>query len=112
MPEVSALIFSSCATWGKVRALSADPNPHVVFTALRSNLNGPIPHRIVANKEDYNETLLDGLRVYHNPDAYHPLDPAIFRSDEVMQSYFSKIENDWVYEQTEGQRAMRVVNTI
>src|SRR5262245_22525633 len=25
MPEVSAILFSSCATWGKIRALSQDP---------------------------------------------------------------------------------------
>jgi hypothetical protein len=31
---LSAVMFSSCATWGKVRALSADPNPNVMFEAV------------------------------------------------------------------------------
>jgi hypothetical protein len=37
---LSAVMFSSCATWGKVRALSADPNPNVMFEAVTYNPNG------------------------------------------------------------------------
>ena len=73
MPEVSAVIFNTCATWGKVRALCADPNPNIYFTALRLNFTGPMPHCIEANKGEYKESLLDGLHVYHNPAARHPL---------------------------------------
>lgn len=35
--EISAVIFSNCANMGKVRALSSDPSPGIVFTALRLN---------------------------------------------------------------------------
>jgi hypothetical protein len=35
---LSAVLFSSCATWSKVAALSNDPNPNMEFTALRRNL--------------------------------------------------------------------------
>ncbi len=111
MPEVSAVIFSTCATWGKLRALSADPNPNILFTALRLNPKGPIPHCINASKREYKETLLDGLRVYHNPDANHPLDPATFRSPDVMQSYYSHDAEEWEHEQTEGQLLSRSVFT-
>ena len=31
---LSAVMFSSCASWGKVRALSADPNPNIIFAAM------------------------------------------------------------------------------
>jgi hypothetical protein len=111
MPEVSAAIFSTCATWGKVRALSSDPNPNIVFTALRLNLTGPKPHRIEAKKSEYQESLLDGLRIYHNPDAIYPLDPAIFRSPDVMQSYYSQDAQDWKYEQRDGHLLFRTVRS-
>jgi hypothetical protein len=109
MPEVSAVIFSTCATWGKVRALSTDPNPNIFFTALLLNPTGPRPHCIRAKKSEYKETLLDGLRVYHNPDASHPLDPAIFRNPGVMQSYYSQDAEDWEHEQRDGQLLFRSV---
>lgn len=111
MPEVSAVVFSSLATWGKVRALAADPNPNIRFSVLAQSMSGPIPHRIRALKRDYGEKLLDGLRVYHNRGARRPLDPAIFRSEEVMQSYWSENDGNWVHEQREWQLLARHVLT-
>lgn len=40
---------------------------------------------IAAPKRQYTENLLDGLRIYHNPFARHPLDPGIFRNPSVFQ---------------------------
>jgi hypothetical protein len=70
-----------------------------------------MPHCIKARKGEYKETLLDGLRVYHNPDASYPLDPAIFRTPDVMQTYYSQDAEDWEHEQTEGQLLFRSVLT-
>jgi hypothetical protein len=111
MPEVSAVIFSTCATWGKVRALSEDPNPNIFFTALRFNQTGPVPHCIKAKKSEYRESLLDGLRIYHNPDAINPLAPVIFRSRDVMQSHYLRDAEDWEHEQRDGQLLFRTVVT-
>jgi len=111
MPEVSAVIFSSCATLGKVRALSADPNPKIFFDALRRNPTSTQPHRIQACKSDYKESLLDGLRVYHNPDALHPLDLAMLRDPDVFQTYFCAATGKWIYEDREGQLLFRAVRT-
>ena len=77
--EISAVIFSGCANMGKLRALSSDPNPGIFFTALRLNPASDTPHLIQCPKSQYEEHLFDGLRVYHNPFAIHPLDPAVFR---------------------------------
>jgi hypothetical protein len=85
MPEISALVFSSTATWGKVRALSQDPNPHVFFEFLRVNHEGPIPIHGILPKKDYYESLLDGLNVFHNPNATFPLPWAVFRAPWVVQ---------------------------
>lgn len=106
--EISAVIFSSCATLGKVRALSSDPNPGIVFTAVRYNPNGVQPHVVREPKHRYSESLLDGLRIYHNPFASFPLDPALFRHPSVFQSYYRN--TDWVYELREGQLMFRFVN--
>jgi len=111
MPEVSAIVFSSLATWGKVRALFADPNPNIFFDSLALNTNGTVPHRIAARKADYGEKLLDGLRVYHNRGASHPLNPAIFRAEEVRQSYWSDVKGEGIHEQHEWQLLARQVRT-
>jgi hypothetical protein len=89
--EISAVVFNGCATMGKVRALSADPNPGIAFTALRLNPASDQPHIIRELKRRYQETLLDGLRIYHNPFAEHPLDPAIFRHPNVVSGVFSTL---------------------
>ena len=108
---LSAVMFSSCGTWGKVRALSADPNPNVFFEALRLNENGINPHLVKARKSSYTESLLDGLRVYHNPWATHPLDVSIFRHKDVFQAYYDD-QRGWVYEQRDGLLLCRNVYTF
>jgi hypothetical protein len=108
---LSAVMFSSCATWGKVRALSADPNPNVVFEAVTYNPNGTKPQVVRAKKANYTERLLDGLRVYHNPLATHPLDRGVFRHRDVFQAYYSEASNDWAYEFREGLLLFRRVET-
>lgn len=107
--EISAVIFSSCANMGKVRAMSSDPSPSIVFDALRLNPASNKPHHIHCSKLQYEENLLDGLRIYHNPFATHPLDPALFRHRSVFQSYY--VNDDWVYEQHEGLLLFRSVVT-
>ncbi len=108
---LSAVVFSSCARWGKVRALSADPNPNILFEAVTYNPGGTQPHVVKARKSKYTERLLDGLRVYHNPQAIHPLDPAIFRHRDVFQTYYSEAEGDWIYEVRDGLLLFRRVDT-
>jgi hypothetical protein len=89
---LSPVMFSSCATWGKVRALSADPNPNIIFEAVKYNPNGTQPHIVKAKKANYTERLLDGLRVYHNPLAAHPLDRAVFRHSEFFRAIIPRTE--------------------
>jgi hypothetical protein len=108
---LSAVVFSSCATWGKVRALSSDPNPNIVFQAVRLNANGVAPHVVRAPKSRYSESLLDGLSVYHNPLATHKLSLEMFRHEEVFQSFYSEEEQDWVYEHRNGLLVWRSVLT-
>jgi hypothetical protein len=108
---LSAVMFSSCASWGKVRALSADPNPNVIFETVKYNPSGTNPCVERAKKANYTERLLDGLRIYHNPLASHPLDRSVFRNRDVFQSYYSEADDDWVYEFREGLLLFRRVET-
>jgi hypothetical protein len=108
---LSAIVFSSCASWGKVRALSADPNPNIFFEAVRLNATGVIPHVVRATKTQYSESLLDGLRVYHNPSATHKLDVATLRHPDVFQSYFSEKDGEWMHDQRDGLLLYRSVLT-
>jgi hypothetical protein len=107
--EISAVIFSGCATWGKVRALSSDPASGIFFTALRSNSASDMPHVIQSEKQNYEENLFDGLRIYHNPHAAYPIDPALFRHPSVFQSYYS--DDCWLYEGDDRQLLFRCVET-
>ncbi|WP_164707610.1 hypothetical protein [Bathymodiolus thermophilus thioautotrophic gill symbiont] len=88
MPEISAVIFSNTATFGKVRALSKDPCP-MVFEHLRYNKKGLTAHHRVTPKNGYVETLLEGLHVYHNPTARHPLDEKFLQDNDVTHHWYS-----------------------
>jgi hypothetical protein len=70
--HISAVMYSTTATFGKARALGNDEG-NFVFHAVRIRNNFE-PVRIVARKKDYNETLIDGLRLFTNPYAEHPID--------------------------------------
>lgn len=111
-PEISAVLFSSVATWGKVIALANDPEKSSVFAALRSNSGNVMPKKIVATKSEYREHLLDGLRVYHNPGATIPVSPEVFRNEHIYQTYFDSKNGDWQYENAYDQLLFRQVNTV
>ncbi len=92
MPEISAVLYSNTATWGKVRALSTDPNPYVWFETHRRNNATPTPSHTIMRRADYSESLLDGLYVFHNPHALHPLDCEMFRRPGVTQYWLEDLE--------------------
>lgn len=72
--DVSAVIYSCLATWGKIRAMADNPDALSIYHTLHPSDNGIIPERRRAIKRNYKEHLLDGLHVFHNPFAKHPLD--------------------------------------
>jgi len=87
MKEISAVIFTSTATVGKIRALSKDPTL-IVFEVLRYPKKGSLPIPEIFEKKDYHETLLDGLHIFHNPYADIPLAYETFNKPEVVQHSF------------------------
>jgi len=109
--EISAVIFSTCGTWGKVRAMSSDPSENVIFSTVRRNLSSTMPFVQTCKKSRYSESLLDGLKVYHNPYAVSTLDASIFRHRDVFQTYYSNSEGGRIYEQRDGLLEFRIVIT-
>jgi hypothetical protein len=88
MQEISAVLFSNTATFGKLQALRTDTQYKIFFTSLR--LDGTTRKLVQTfnQKSAYRETLLDGLSVYYNPFAKYPLDRCVFASPEVAHYSF------------------------
>lgn len=84
--EVSALIFSTSAGMGKLRALADNPDASVIFQTLHPPLHGLMPVVRAAVKREYSEHLLDGLYILHNPFAAHPLNAALLDHPRVLQA--------------------------
>ncbi len=85
--DVSAVIYSSLATWGKIRALADNKEDKSIYTTYHpneGNLNSEIRH---THKADYVEDLLDGVYVLHNPFAIHPLKAETFNHERVAQMF-------------------------
>lgn len=85
--DVSAVIFSSLATWGKVRAVANNPNARTVYRTLHPNPGSLLPIMRVATKTEYHEHLLDGLCVLHNPFAKNKLDPKTLGHERLAQGF-------------------------
>ena len=85
--EVSALIYSSLATWGKIRAVADNPEAKSIYTTYHPNEGSLVPEIRQTLKKNYQEHLLDGLYVFHNPFAKHPLDTETFNHARVAQMF-------------------------
>jgi hypothetical protein len=86
--DVSAVIYSSLATWGKVRALADNPAARTVYTTFHPNPVGLAPTVKRAVKKDYSEHLLDGLYVLHNPYAARPVPAATLSHERLAEIHF------------------------
>lgn len=87
--------------------MAENEGQHVGFKALRLDSSGK-PFVVGAWKDGYHETLLDGLQVYHNPYATHPLPLDVLRADRVVQHYWDRDSNCWLVEGIENSLAWRM----
>lgn len=85
--EISAIVFSCTATWGKVDALATDSDVQKEFNTVWGSAPHGTPVRRSGGVGEYTEALEDGLQVYHNPFARYPLDHALFRRPGVVQVF-------------------------
>jgi hypothetical protein len=83
--DVSAIIYSSLATWGKIRALADNPQAMTYYNTLHPSDNGLQPEVRFTHKSEYTEDLADGLHILHNPYAKKPLGVEVLGHDRVAQ---------------------------
>jgi hypothetical protein len=108
--HVSAVVYSTVATFGKARALSSGEGPFQ-FHAIRIRDNFE-PIQIVAMKSDYEESLTDGLRLFTNPFAVVPLDADIFDDWGIRRFVADQSGGFVVSGHSEGDLCMRTVRHI
>ena len=73
---ISAVLFSSLATWSKVRAMSAPGDRRLLFFGSRLTPDGLA--NFVAREGKYDEQLVDGAHLFVNDNADVPIDPQPF----------------------------------
>ena len=68
MENIAGVIYSNCATFGKIRALTKEIDKRdMYFTFSRFNKDGLDPFVGTVRKTDYFETLEDGIQIFLNP---------------------------------------------
>lgn len=108
--HISAVMYSSLATFGKARALSVDEGEYV-FQAIRIRNNSE-PVRVTASKMEYTESLTDGLRLFVNPHAAIPLDLASF-DDDCIRKFITDPEHGVLSTcHPDGDLCMRMIQKI
>lgn len=111
--HVSAVIFSNVATVSKARVISKDPRVAVVSYRKYNDFETQ-PTIGLKEKSQYQEDLLDGLVVFHNPYADIPFNIEEFL-DKRIGHYDFDIENkDFISDIPHGllfQRQIQIYNT-
>lgn len=110
--EVSAVMFSCTATWGKVDVMCKDPSATGVVSTIWGGKPDGKPYHKVAMRNEYEESMFDGLQIYHNPNAKYPLDSSVFRHPGVVQHFFDDQQGEWVFEEQENCLHFRIVMNV
>ncbi|SOY54138.1 conserved hypothetical protein [Cupriavidus taiwanensis] len=108
-PEISAVMFSCVATWGKAVAMSSKAAPGMIITTWGQGAYGkPTPRAAPIGSPS--ESVSDGLMVFHNPFAKHPLRPEVFRKQGVVQVFHDG--SRWHNEGKDGSLLMRMTSQL
>ena len=110
--EVSAVLFSNCATWGKLDALASVDEPDMIFAVQRLRSGSLEPSIKMLHKSEHQEGLLDGLHLFPNPFALHAIDPTPFRTGDAAIHHFNPATGEYEPEMKEGMLLQRTVRRI
>lgn len=86
--QISAVLYSSLATFGKARALGNDEG-NITFRAVRKKENAKATY-ITAPKSEYKESLTDGLVLYTDPYASAPINAELFADPGIRRYVANK----------------------
>ncbi|MED1093998.1 hypothetical protein [Bacillus paramycoides] len=93
--DVSAVIFSTTTTIGKLTATVAshnsDYNKNLVYNFYRDFLDENEPYKVSLVSPESQEALADGLFVFHNPNAKNPLSLEAFQGPGITQYYCENV---------------------
>lgn len=112
MENVSAVIFSCTATWGKLSAMSHTELANTKVLSVWSKNDDGIPVKRICSNYEHNETIFDGLQVFHNPFAKTPLPKEVFNKKGIVQSTFDIEGHSLVREGLDGALYFRQTITI
>lgn len=101
--HISAIIFSSVASMGKVRALSPVKDKNTMFSSYTYNDYDIKGEHKVTDHTKYKESLLDGMSIYLNPFADYPLDPNEFDNPDIavnLNQHSAKLKHGFLYSRT------------
>jgi len=108
MSEVSAVMFSCVATWGKVSAMAINEDGGGIVRATWATPPNGKPEARFFKPQECSETILDGLQIFHNPYATYPVAPEVFRSEGVVQFYLDESTGEWVHESSSNHLQSRL----
>ncbi len=100
--DISGILFSTVATFCKVRALARDDSVDVWFESVRYNDHGTQPRRSLDHRSRYKETILDGLSLYINPFARRPLAARDFLSPHVAANTYDPATRQYLTNAPDG----------
>lgn len=95
MENVSAVIFSCTATWGKLSAMTHDFHSHTDVYSVWSSTKDGIPVKQILSNQEHHERVIDGLQIFHNPFAKYPLSQDVFKRKGIVQTSYD-IQNQCV----------------
>lgn len=84
--DISAIILSTTATWGKVEAMSSAAHQRCISTVWWSEEEHK-PIFKLSTSDNNSEKIQDGLYVFHNPFASNPVGPDMFRHEGITQVF-------------------------
>ncbi len=108
--DISAVVYSCLATWGKIRALAKNPRYDMHFTSFHPNAESINPTVFETSGATYPEQLCDGLYVFRNPYAKIPLPVGIFDHSRIATSN-SLPDNDFDFDCPDDFLLARFVRT-
>jgi hypothetical protein len=85
--EISAIILSTTATWGKVESMSKSTEFRFINTVWWSESDLK-PIYKCSTSDNVKENIRDGLFVLHNPFSKRPVDPEMYNHKGITQVFF------------------------
>lgn len=91
---ISAVMFSNTATSGKARVLSEDDRL-ILIAFEKYNDYGLDKIKGVEEKNIYRESLIEGINIFHNPYAKHPLEIEELKHPDIVHHYYDPEEEEF-----------------